>query len=74
MKLIAIRLDHNWSDSQKSFANVRWSHYDGTSNNFFLNDTTGSILTRIPKGFGVDARLDHEPYQRAGPPVRSQPV
>ena len=29
--MIAIRGDHIWSDNQKSFANVRWSHYDGTS-------------------------------------------
>jgi len=43
MAMIAIRGDHIWSDNQKSFANVRWSHYDGTSNNFFLNDTTAYI-------------------------------
>ncbi len=54
MALIAIRVDHNWNDTQKSFGNVRWSHYDGTSNNWFRNDSTGSLLTRIPKGFGVD--------------------
>src|SRR5262249_42093618 len=54
MSMLAIRLDHNWNDTHKSFANVRWSHYDGTSNNFFLNNSTGSLLTRIPKGFGLD--------------------
>jgi hypothetical protein len=54
MALVVVRVDQNWTDRHKSFANVRWSHYDGTSNNFFENSTTGSLLTRIPKGVGMD--------------------
>ena len=52
--MIALRLDHSWSDTQKTFANIRWANSSLGGNDFFLNRATGNNEIRTPKGFGVD--------------------
>ena len=54
MNMIAVRVDHSWSDTQKSFANVRWANSSLGGNDYFTNRATGNVEGRIPKGVGVD--------------------
>ena len=54
MNMIAVRVDHSWSDSQKSFANVRWASSSLGGNDYFANRATGNVEGRVPKGVGVD--------------------
>ena len=54
MNMIAVRVDHSWSDSQKSFANVRWASSSLGGNDYFVNRATGNVEGRVPKGVGVD--------------------
>jgi hypothetical protein len=54
MATILTRGDHNWNNSHKTFASVRWSHMDELTNNDFHNETTGEWRSRINKGLGLD--------------------
>ncbi|HWR54249.1 MAG TPA: TonB-dependent receptor, partial [Bryobacteraceae bacterium] len=54
MATILTRGDHNWNNSHKTFASVRWSHMDEITNNDFHNETTGEWRSRINKGLGLD--------------------
>lgn len=48
------RLDHNWNQSHKSFASLRWNHMDEFTGDDYHNATTGNYLTRINRGLGLD--------------------
>jgi hypothetical protein len=54
MATIMGRGDHNWNNSHKTFATVRWSHMDEVLGNDFHNVTTGGSRTRINRGAGLD--------------------
>jgi hypothetical protein len=51
---ITARGDHIWSNSQKTFATLRWYHEDELTDDYFLNAFTGAYQHRIAKGVGVD--------------------
>lgn len=54
MATFLTRVDHNWNNSHKTFATIRWSHMDEFTGNDFDNITTGNYLTRINRGLGFD--------------------
>ena len=54
MASIMARGDHNWNNSHKTFATVRWNHMDEVTGNDFHNVTTGGRRTRINRGAGLD--------------------
>src|SRR5262249_7159110 len=49
-----LRLDHNFNSKHKSFATVRWNHKDEFLDDHFDSVATGSFLTRMNKGLGLD--------------------
>ncbi|MCE5307625.1 MAG: carboxypeptidase regulatory-like domain-containing protein [Acidobacteriales bacterium] len=54
MATFMTRADHNWNNSHKTFASVRWSHMDEFTGDDFHNVTTGNRRTRINRGVGID--------------------
>jgi hypothetical protein len=48
------RIDYNMSDRSRLFGNVRRTDYYQLKNNYFSNDSTGSILTRANWGGSLD--------------------
>ncbi len=54
MAVLAIRVDHTWNNSHKSFGSYRWYHEDELSGDNFHNASTGAYQTRIPTGVGLD--------------------
>ncbi len=54
--LVSIRLDQNWSNSQRTFATLRWHHLiEHTGDTFGLdNIAAGSFTERVNKGIGLD--------------------
>ncbi len=54
MAVLAIRVDHTWSNSHKSFGSFRWYHEDELTGDIFHNASTGQYQTRIPTGIGLD--------------------
>lgn len=48
------RLDYNLSDRHRMFFNVRRTGYLQTKNNYFQNNSTGSLLTRANWGASLD--------------------
>ena len=54
MATFMTRADHNWNNSHKTFASVRWSHMDEFTGDDFHNVTTGNRRTRINRGLGID--------------------
>ncbi len=54
MAVLAVRVDHTWNNSHKSFGSYRWYHEDELTGNIFANASTGQYQTRIPKGLGLD--------------------
>ncbi len=54
MAVLAIRIDHSWNNSHKSFGSYRWYHEDELTGNIFGNAATGQYQTRIPTGIGLD--------------------
>lgn len=54
MATLMTRLDHNWNNSHKTFASIRWSHMDEFTGDDFRNVTTGNYRTRINQGLGLD--------------------
>ncbi len=54
MAVLAVRVDHTWNNSHKSFGSYRWYHEDELTGNIFDNASTGQYQTRIPTGLGLD--------------------
>jgi len=54
MASLVVRVDHNFSDRNKTFATVRWNHEDEFLDDYFRNPSTGQLETRINKGAGID--------------------
>ncbi len=54
MVSLMTRADHNWNNSHKTFASIRFSHMDEFTGDDFHNVTTGNRRTRINKGLGID--------------------
>lgn len=54
MAMLTVRVDHQWNNSQHSFATTRWAHEDEFLGDDFHNAATGSRGTRIPTGIGLD--------------------
>lgn len=54
MALLAIRVDHTWNNSHKTFGSFRWYHEDELTGNIFHNASTGQYQTRIPTQLGLD--------------------
>ena len=54
MAILAIRVDHTWNNSHKSFGSFRWYHEDELTGDIFHNASTGQYQTRIPTGLGLD--------------------
>ncbi|RPI26848.1 MAG: hypothetical protein EHM61_10450 [Acidobacteria bacterium] len=54
MAVLAVRVDHTWNNSHKSFGSYRWYHEDELTGNIFANASTGQYQTRIPTGLGLD--------------------
>lgn len=54
MASLSIRGDHQWSESHRSFAVVRWNHEDEDAYNDFNSVATGGLQTRIAKNVGID--------------------
>jgi hypothetical protein len=52
--VLSIRGDQNWSNSQRSFAVVRWAHLHESLDDFFDNPATGSEAERVPENIGLD--------------------
>jgi len=54
MASFVLRLDHTFSSRHKTFSTVRWNHKDEFLDDHFNSVATGSNLTRINKGIGLD--------------------
>lgn len=54
MAILAIRVDHMWNNSHKTFGSFRWYHEDELTGDIYHNASTGQYQTRIPTGLGLD--------------------
>jgi hypothetical protein len=54
MASVVLRVDHNFSDNNKTYLSLRWNHEDELLGNDFNNVSTGSTGTRINRGLGLD--------------------
>jgi hypothetical protein len=54
MASVAIRVDHSFSNSNKTFLSLRWNHEDEFLGDDFHNVSTGGFGSRINRGLGVD--------------------
>ena len=54
MASFVLRLDHTFNSRHKTFSTVRWNHKDEFLDDHFNSVATGSNLTRINKGIGLD--------------------
>lgn len=54
MATISLRFDHQWNDSNRSFAVYRWNTNDELQGNDFANAATGVHQKRTPRSMGLD--------------------
>ena len=54
MASTVVRVDHTFSERQKSFVTFRWNHEDEFLDDYFHNLSTGQFESRINKGAGID--------------------
>jgi hypothetical protein len=54
MATVSARGDHQWNDSNRSFAVLRWYHEDEFAYDDFNSPATGGTQTRIAQNLGLD--------------------